>query len=191
MSLLINSGYCFTLALMILLLPLSWIMPAVLGAFIHEMCHYLAILACSRKSAQVGLYSFAARMNLPEMGRGKELFCALAGPVGGLCLVLLAPWFPRLALCAGAQSLYNLLPVYPLDGGRALRCLLHLFFAPSVAEIAEALITWITIGALILLSIYGAFYLDLGFLPLLASVILVFRANDAKMPCKAGHFALQ
>ena len=191
MSLFISSGYCLALAVMILLLPPKWIMSAMTAALIHELCHYLAILACSGKTAGVGLYSFSARMALPEMSRGKELLCALAGPFGGLMLWFLAPWFPRLALCAAAQSLYNLLLVYPLDGGRALRSVLHIFLPPSAAEFVEAFLTWLTIGVLLILSLYVFAVLRQGILLLFATVVLVFRTKDAKMPCKAGHFALQ
>lgn len=191
MSLFISSGYCFALAVMILLLPPEWIMSAMIAALIHELCHYLAIFACSGKTAGVGLYSFSARMALPEMSRGKELLCALAGPFGGLMLWFLAPWFPRLAMCAAVQSLYNLLPVYPLDGGRALRCALHLFLPPSAADFTEAFVGWLTIGALLILSFYLFAVRQMGVLPLMASIGLVFRTKDAKMPCKAGHFALQ
>ena len=191
MSLFISSGYCFALAVMILLLPPEWIMSAMIAALIQELCHYLAILACSGKTAGVGLYSFSARIALPEMSRGKELLCALAGPFGGLMLWFLAPWFPRLALCAAVQSLYNLLPVYPLDGGRALRCALHLFLPPSAADFTEAFVGWLTIGALLILSFYLFAVRQMGVLPLMASIGLVFRTKDAKMPCKAGHFALQ
>lgn len=191
MSLFISSGYCFALAVMILLLPPKWIMSAMIAALIHELCHYLAILACSGKTAGVGLYSFSARMALPEMGRGKELLCALAGPFGGLVLWFLAPRFPRLALCAAVQSLYNLMPVYPLDGGRALRCVLHIFLPPSAAEFAEAFFSWLTIGVLLILSLYVFAVLRQGVLLLFATVVLVFRSKDAKIPCKAGHFALQ
>ena len=191
MSLFISSGYCFALAVMILLLPPKWIMSAMIAALIHELCHYLAILACSGKTAGVGLYSFSARMALPEMGRGKELLCALAGPFGGLVLWFLAPWFPRLALCAAVQSLYNLMPVYPLDGGRALRCVLHIFLPPSAAEFVEAFLAWLTIGVLLILSLYVLAVLRQGVFLLFATVVLVFRTKDAKMPCKAGHFALQ
>lgn len=191
MSLFISSGYCIMLAWMILVLPLGWIMPAMAAAFVHELCHYLAIVVCSGKSTGVRLYSFAARIELPEMGRGKELVCALAGPIGGLLLWFLSSWYPRLALCAMIQSLYNLLPVYPLDGGRALRCLLHLLLPPVSAEFLGAFIQWLTIGALILLSVHAFLVLHIGLLPIFAVAVLAFRANDVKIPCKAGHFALQ
>ncbi len=191
MSLFISSGCCVMLAWMILVLPIPWIMPAAAAAYFHEMCHYYAILICTGSASAVGLYSFAARMELPQMSRGKELICALAGPVGGLCLWFLSPWFPRLALCALVQSLYNLLPVYPLDGGRALRCLLELLISPAIVDFACAFVQWFTIGVLLLLCIYGALVLDLGFLPLIAVVILAFRTHKIKIPCKAPQLPVQ
>ena len=191
MSLFISSGYCAALAVMILILPLDWIIPAMSAAFIHELCHYLAILLCAGQTKQLQVYTFAARMELPVMGRGKELLCALAGPMGGFLLYLLNPWLPRLAVCALIQSLYNLLPIYPLDGGRALRCLLQMLLSPAAAQFAEAFVQWLTIGAAFLLALYAFAVLQLGMLPLLVVVVLVFRAKDAKMPCNAKLFAVQ
>jgi hypothetical protein len=83
------------------------------------------------------------------------------------------------------------MPVYPLDGGRALRCALHLFLPPSTADFTEEFVEWLTIGALLILSFYLFAVRQMGVLPLMASIGLVFRTKDAKMPCKAGHFALQ
>ena len=191
MSLFISSGYCVLLAFMILVLPLQWIMPAMIAAFFHELAHYLAIRACSHKNTSVHVYSFAAQMILPEMSKARELLCALAGPIGGASLIFLAQQFPRLAICAMAQSLYNLLPVYPLDGGRALRCILQMLLLPSEAEFLEAFIMWLTIGLLLLLSLYCFAILQMGLLPLLATIFLAIRAKDGKMPCKADGFAVQ
>lgn len=191
MSLFISSGCCILLAWMILVLPLQWIMPAMAAAFIHEVCHYAAILLCTGRTTGIGLYSFAARIELPQMGRGKELICALAGPIGGLALWFLSPWFPRFALCALVQSVYNMLPVYPLDGGRALRCLLQLLISPVYVDVICVFIQWLTIGALLLLSAYGAFVLHMGLLPLLAVVILAFRTHNIKIPCKAAQLPVQ
>ena len=191
MGLFISSGYCIALSIMILVLPADWIMSAMAAAFVHELCHYLAILACTGKTTGVSLYSFAARIRLPEMRKGCELFCALAGPLGGIGLWFLYPWFPKLALCAFLQSLYNLIPVYPMDGGRALRCILHILLKPSCAEFVGAFIQWLVLGVLMLLSVYAFWVLHMGILPMAAALILVFRAKDAKMPCNAMHFALQ
>lgn len=59
-----------------------------------------------------------------DMSPAEAVICALSGPLGGLLLTLTIGYLPRLALCALVQSIFNLLPFYPLDGGRALRAML-------------------------------------------------------------------
>ncbi len=52
-----------------------------------------------------------------------ELLCILAGPVGSLMLLLVLRVLPTLGLFGLIQGFFNLLPVYPLDGGRAVVCI--------------------------------------------------------------------
>lgn len=173
----ISGGFCITLALMMLLVPFKWLLSAALAAAFHELCHYLAILACCGRCDRVKLYSFAAHLSLPEMSRGREVLCALAGPVGGLCLLPLAQWAPRLALCAAMQSAYNLLPIYPLDGGRALRSGLLLFLSPPIAAAVCHSFEIVFKLLIFLLGIYGCFGLKLGIFPLLMAMLLLIRVK--------------
>lgn len=176
-SIKLSAGFCALLAMMLLLLPLQWILAAVFAALFHESCHYLAIRLLSGRGTVVRLYSYGAKMPLPEMSRGRELLCALAGPLGGLCLLLLARWMPRLALCAGMQSVYNLLPIYPLDGGRALQSGLALILPPPAAGAVCRVAEIICKGAIAALALYGCFCLHLGVMPLLLAAVLLMRAK--------------
>ena len=85
------------------------------------------------------------------MTAGGELLCALAGPFGSLLLALLLRHVPELAICGLIQGVYNLLPLYPLDGGRALRCLFS--FAGEKGErgfrTVEKMLLCLLIGILI------------------------------------------
>lgn len=191
MSLFISSGCCIMLAWMILILPLHWIIPALLAAFLHEAGHYIAILCCSGIHADVRFYTFSARIPLPPMRRGQELICALAGPTVGLLLAALYPVFPRLALCALAQSVYNLLPVYPLDGGRTIRVLADLFLPPVYADWLCEFLKWLFIGAMIILGIYAAVVWKAGLFLIVLALSLIIRGRNAKIPCKADILALQ
>ncbi|MBQ8768996.1 MAG: M50 family metallopeptidase [Oscillospiraceae bacterium] len=111
---------------MILILPLRWILAAVIAAAFHEVCHALAVYFCGGKVRRLSVGNRGAVMHADELPAVKALICILAGPAGSLLLLLLVRWIPRIALCALLQGFYNLLPIYPLDGGRAVRCLLDM-----------------------------------------------------------------
>ena len=53
-----------------------------------------------------------------------EILSAAAGPFCGGLLLLLYPYSREIFICALFQTVYNLLPIYPLDGGRILFILL-------------------------------------------------------------------
>ncbi len=187
----VSGGFCILLALGLLLLPLRWLLAAGAAAFFHELCHFCAIVLCSRESVPVGLYSFGARLPLPPMSRGCELMCALAGPLGGLILLLFADVIPRVALCGAFQSVFNLLPVYPMDGGRALQCLLQMCLPPPKAEKAAAYTETICLTAIFLLGLWGTCMQKLGLLPVSMAAAVILRVKFAKMPCKVGRKRIQ
>lgn len=120
------SGWgCVLLALALLVLPLSWLAAAVTAALFHELCHGAAAVALGGSLGDIRLGERGATMEVGGLSNGRELLAAAAGPVGSLGLLLLGRCFPRLALCGLVQGLYNLLPIYPLDGGRILFCLIR------------------------------------------------------------------
>lgn len=173
----ISGGFLLGLALMMLVLPLPWLLSAVAAAAFHELCHYLAIRVCCGKHSELSLYAAGARMTMPPMSRSREAICALAGPLGGLCLLLFARWIPRVALCAAFQSFFNLMPVYPLDGGRALQSLLSIVCSPPVCRFLCSLVAAICRAAICLLALYGTFRLHLGILPILLAGLLLLRGK--------------
>lgn len=172
-----SGGFLILLAFLLLLLPLQWLLAAILAAFVHELSHYLAIRACGGRVEGLRIFSFAAQMPLPEMSRGRELICALAGPIGGLCLLPLARWMPHTAICAAMQSVYNLLPIYPLDGGRALQCILSMLLPPPGAGKLLCIITFVCKAAICILAFYAAVCLQLGLMPVLLAILLLLRVK--------------
>ncbi len=187
----ISGGFCVLLACMLLVLPLQWVLAAVFAAIFHELCHYCAIRLCSRQGSAVHLYTFGAKLPLPPMSRKKEMLCALAGPAGSLLLLFLVRWAPRTAICGVFQAMYNLLPVYPLDGGRALQCLLSMLIPPPKAAKCASITEKVCFTGMILLSMYGLLVLRIGVLPLVWAGILILRIKFVKMPCKVGAERVQ
>ena len=147
------------LALTLLVLPLPWVAAAVLAAAVHELCHYLAIAALGGQVGRIAVGSGGAAMELGCLSPVRELLAAAAGPVGSLSLMLMGRFFPRLALCGLVQGLFNLLPIYPLDGGRILRRALELVLPDRAAA---AITCWTGFA----FALCGTFFcLRLGFLP--------------------------
>lgn len=182
-------AYVFGAALM-LILPLDWLLAAVCAALFHEICHIVLIyiLGGSVTQIRVGIGGAAMEAELPDSGR--ELLCALAGPVGSFLLVCACHTFPKLAICAGVQGLFNLLPVFPLDGGRALRCALELIWPEKAEKIGNRVELGILLG-LVSLAVTAALAFSLGALPLMAAFLLLIKVILRKRPCKQSQIGVQ
>ncbi len=173
----ITASSCIFAALLLLVLPIQWVFAALLAGAFHELCHICAIYLCGGTIYRITMSGRGAVMDLEPLYREKELICALAGPIGGLFLLLFARLFPRTAVCAGVQSLYNLLPVYPLDGGRALRCGAMLLF-PKYGNKLCAILEWICFAGVFILAIYAYLWLNLGPTPVLFAVMLLLKRKN-------------
>ena len=117
----IEGGAWLMLGLYLLLLPFSWVLSMAAAAFVHELGHCAAMYVLEQPVLGISVGAFGTKIETEPMEPEKELWCALAGPVFGLMLWLFRRWIPGAACFALAQSLFNLLPIWPLDGGRALR----------------------------------------------------------------------
>ncbi len=186
-----SGSFCFMLAILVLLFPMPWVLAFFLASAIHELCHITAIYHCTGQKMSLKLYGLGARMILPSMSRKQELLCALAGPIGSLSLLFFARWLPRTAICAGLQSIYNLLPVYPLDGGRALGCLLEMLLTPPKAKAVKKAAENLCTAGLLLLGLWGYLVQRMGPMPLLLALSLLLRIKFSKMPCKVSSEGVQ
>lgn len=184
-------SFYLLLATMLLVLPFSWLIAAVIAGAYHEMCHILAIRLCSGSIHRLDISQDKARLTVSPLSPLQELICALSGPFGGLLLLLLSCWIPRIAICAATQSLYNLLPIYPLDGGRALRCGLSILAPEKIAEKICKCTEAVCLTGLILISLYGAIRLKLGFYALIPATLIICNTKLRKTPCKQWRKRLQ
>lgn len=186
----VTPGTSVLLAAVLMLLPLKWIAAWMAATLVHELGHYLAL-----RIMRIPVYSITATprgilMETGVLSGGGELFTALAGPVGALVLLLVARIFPAVAVCACIQSLYNLLPVFPLDGGRALRCLLTKIPAPAAVWVS-GIVEWLVLSLAAAAGCYGTFCMKLGILPVVGAICLFLRAECVKIPCKESDLRVQ
>ena len=110
---------------MLLLLGPNWMCAVIFSAAVHELGHLTALWMYDCKVFSIRILPFGARIDTGWLHGKIGILCALAGPIAGGMLVFAYPAAPKTAFCALVQTLFNLLPIYPLDGGQALRYWLH------------------------------------------------------------------
>ena len=179
------------LAIGVLILPLSWQMAGILAAIVHEICHYLAatVFRVRIRGMRIGIGGML--MHMEPMPAGKEFAIAMAGPAGSLLLTLFLRRWPELAVYGMIQGLYNLIPVYPLDGGRALEGVMRMLLPERWIRPAADLIEGILLAALVTVGFLSVFVWKLGIIPLLVAVLLVIQRKNRKIPCKWGALKVQ
>lgn len=181
----ISAGACIWGCLLILLAPLDLVLAIYAATAVHELCHILALRCFRVRIICISLGINGAAIQTSPLPLKQELICAAAGPLGSFLCILLLNFFPLVAFCGLIQGLYNLLPVYPMDGGRILRCLSLLLFpdrSPLICNAATAVtISLIAIlGVILYLRTSDRLYL------LIAFYFLFQTRASRKIPCK-GH----
>ena len=179
------------LAMMLLMLPLKWLLAAAIAAMYHELCHIVAIHLCRGDIHKLSFSVDGASLDISSLSTTEELICSLAGPIGGLCLLFFSRWIPRIAVCAAFQSLYNLLPLYPLDGGRALWCGITMVMPENRAARFCKGVETVCLAAILLTAIYGAVFLKLGSSSLFPAILIIAHTKFRKTPCKQRLQRLQ
>lgn len=126
------------------------IVVAFVSVLFHELGHALTARAFGLGPIGITLHGFGGLTHHQPTGSAlRHLVVVLAGPTFGFVLaglgfatLLLAPSaLPGIARDVLEQvvflnvlwSVFNLLPIFPLDGGQALSATLHLVIAPSLA----------------------------------------------------------
>lgn len=176
------------LSFLLLIIPVKWLLSWLIAAALHELFHILALKVCGFQIRLVSVGVFGAKIETDAEYGLRSVLCALAGPVAGFLLLLFARKIPIIALCGLFQSLSNLLPIYPLDGGRAVRNLLFRFWPEGRVRRVLAPIETVIGIFLFGLSIYGFLKLHLGILPIFAASLLFLRK---KRPCNQSLLRVQ
>lgn len=123
-------------------------------AIVHELGHLLVGLLMGMKPKKLEIMPFGVsisfKINVNEYNKKvrkgnvleiKKIIVALAGPITNFIIILITPNL-KLDLIKSMLIIYtnflimifNLLPIYPLDGGRVLKGILHIVFGKRKAE---------------------------------------------------------
>ena len=155
--------------------------PRVFYAFLaaaaaHEAGHVMAIHLVGGRVTGIRLGMCDAKIETRGLGYRQEIFCALAGPgMSVLACLALRSDFPTCAAISLLLGLFNALPVYPLDGGRALRAGLCLFLPLGRAEAVSNLVSLAVCAAGLAGAISCAKAYGLGFAPVALWLVVFAR----------------
>lgn len=163
-------------------------------ALLHECGHifYAAKRGFACSEIKIMPYGAAAVCDVDGMRARDELCLALAGPFVNACVcVLLAGlwWFvpesyaytdsvmkSNLAMLA-----INLLPAYPLDGGKALKCALCKFLSERASVVVLKVIAAVCAAMLIVAFVFSGYNISLATLALFLCVSVFEKPVKAKL----------
>lgn len=136
-SLEVRPGAVVLLSGLYFLLPLRWYARLALTVTVHELGHVAALILCGAQACGLRMEGcgLVLRCTPPE-GALRTVTAALAGPAAGAGLFCILRGLGYIA-CAELSLLFscvNLLPVLPLDGGRALYAALSALAGERAAE---------------------------------------------------------
>lgn len=168
--------------------PIGMFWPIVSMAALHEAGHYLALRCSGVPVRQLSLRASGAVMETGSMNYWTEALCAAAGPVVNLLLFfLLRQTHARFALASLGLAAFNLLPVWPLDGGRILRALLLHSFSLEIVQRAERIVCFVLQVSLCAAAAWATCCKHLGLWPALLAGLLLLRTGQAAAQERLGE----
>ncbi|MEP7354229.1 MAG: site-2 protease family protein [Acidobacteriota bacterium] len=186
----------------------------VLGLFasvlLHELAHASAARACGVSTLEIVMFPIGGLSRLERrLYPGEELLVALAGPAanfaisGGLFGYMLAKHLPvdiditalltpsadnvieRLAFANLLLAGFNLIPAFPMDGGRVLRALLS-YLKPE--DQATSMAAWMGRMVAISMGLYGLIFSQF---PLVFSAFFIWLGAAQESAAAVGRSVTQ
>lgn len=165
---------------------------------IHELAHILCAVIFHYKIERIVIYPFGLSAQIAHMGHGsvfREIMIISAGPLMHVCFPFVfyaAAYFGIISEMFQAYLnhmnasilLFNLLPIYPLDGGRLLQTFFHCFLRFKQAEKMTYLFSFINM----LLIIYFRILNGLSAIVVLCFLCVQLFHSWRMLPIAQRHF---
>ena len=182
----VSASFWLLVLLAVIVSPSMAVAAVLTAAALHELGHLAAMRHYGVSVRRFRLTALGAELDAPSLARlsyGRELAVTLAGvAVNLLCAVLLVllglrTWREWPFVFAGAHlvlAAFNLLPVVPLDGARALCLILSFFLGPTAGERVTAAVSIACSLALCALGLRLSLGLQSGYLFAFAAFGLLY-----------------
>lgn len=168
-----------------------------LTALLHECGHIFCAARLGYECTKISLMPFgaAAVCDIEGISPSDEIRLALSGPLVNLalCVATAGLWwfFPQtyaytdtVFYANSAMLLLNLLPAYPLDGGRVARCVLNKFLSGKASGIVLRLVNILAVVALVL--VFCLAYRNITLL--IVAGLLLCSAFEKNLPAQKINF---
>lgn len=164
---------------------------------IHEFGHQLACRSVGGKTHDIVLWLFGGVAYVsPPQRPGAQLWSIAAGPLVNVVLIPILSVLVMVSSHLGWYDAYpdaydlihrvwkinvgllifNMLPIYPLDGGQILRSLLWFPFGRANSLLATSIIGFIGVGLLILLAMVSFFAAPASAIQLAAMTVFILTS---------------
>lgn len=153
---------------------LKWYLSTLLIVCLHEICHLLMAYYFHFQIKKVEILPFGAYLTLDDFYYRsiiQEMCVVLAGPCSHIVIGLFIPLLTKgvyqeyLLMMNQFVFLFNILPIYPLDGGRFMSLLLQ-----SVMDLKKSLILTLKISIFVYCLLF-LFYLQINTIVILCYLL--------------------
>ncbi len=173
----ITTGALAFFCLLFYVNPWGIFFPFVFSAAAHELGHVAACWLLGGRLISFRVSMAGAELRAEFFSFWSEVVSVLAGPAVNLALMA-AFWSvkPQVALVNLCLAAYNLLPVYPLDGGRVLYLFLFRWW-PGVADRVMKIVTVATTVGIGIWGILATCVWHYGLWPCLIAALLMLKTG--------------
>ena len=162
--------------------------PFLAAMTVHELAHAAGLLLLGGRIESVRLSFAQVELRTGLLSDRTELWSTAAGPgINLLCGWLFRRWMPAFAAVSLLLALFNLLPVWPLDGGRLLRTLLRMRWGAAGVDASQTLGLLFGLG-LLGGAVFAARRWDAGVWPAVTAGALLVRLLRSRYAEKAVAF---